>query len=141
MTSHMRRHAAIMPIFHGEMPSSADLSADLHRRKCFPRMLNIAWKPSNASVASSSILQCSHGEYAIPENTTIYIYTFMHYTDQPTITVSICSTMQISGDATCMGGRDLKVRSRLEEANRSRRRMVDVQVVRCLQPPTWSIHT
>ena len=65
----------------------------------------------------------------------------MHYTDQPTITVSICSTMQISGDATCMGGRDLKVRSRLEEFDQLRRRLVDVQLWRCLQPPGWSIHT
>ena len=61
-----------MPIFQGEMPSSADLSADLQRRKCFPRMLNIAWKPSKASVASESILWCDHDEHANPENTSIY---------------------------------------------------------------------
>ena len=65
----------------------------------------------------------------------------MHYTDQPTITVSICSAMQISGDATCMGDLDLKVRSRLEEVDQPRRRIVDVQLFRCLQPPAWSIHT
>ena len=70
-----------------------------------------------------------------------YIYICMHYTDQSTITVLICSTMQISGDATCMGDLDLKVLSRLEEVDQPRRRIVDVQVGRCLQPPAWSIHT
>ena len=72
IVSHMRGQGASMPIFQGEMPSSADLSADLLRRSDCPRILNIAWQLSKASVASGSILWCDYDEYANQDSTSVY---------------------------------------------------------------------
>ena len=70
MVSHIHRHAASIPIFHGAIPSSAALSALRPRRWASPRVLNITEYPSKQSWAASVILCAWWSGWMVDAHTT-----------------------------------------------------------------------